>query len=165
MHIIEKKIENSGIPQGVFLKRHKVPRPGSATEHYSWQDLNIGVNIAVYDRVFRITDCNEFTRQFYANEGGALNPAEGYPDDPFEKTRAMINMKQNPPDLAEHKNYIEVMLKGGRPNKNLESFIKNDRKVLSYSILWEDRSYDGGDKYYTLNYFLSDGSVEVKEIN
>lgn len=123
------------------------------------------MNIAVYDRVFRITDCNEFTRQFYSNEGAALNPAEGYPDDPFERTRAMINMKQNPPDLAEHKNYIEVMLKGGRPNKNLESFIKNDRKVLSYSILWEDRSYDGGDKYYTLNYFLADGSVEVKEIN
>jgi hypothetical protein len=31
--------------------------------------------------------------------------------------------------------------------------------------VWEDRSYDGGDKYYTLNYFLADQSVEVKEIN
>jgi len=30
---------------------------------------------------------------FYSNEGQALNAAEGYPDDPFEKTRAMINMK------------------------------------------------------------------------
>lgn len=93
---------------------------------------------------------------FYNNEGQALNAAEGYPNDPFEKTRAMINMKQNPPDLAEHKNYIEVMLKGGRPNKNLDSFIKNDRKVLSYSILWEDKTYDGGDKYYSLNFFLAD---------
>ena len=65
-------------------------------------------------------------------------------------------MKQNPPDLAEHKNYIEVMLKGGRPNKNLDSFLTNDRKVLSYKILWEDRSYDGGDKCFVLNYFLAD---------
>lgn len=165
MHIIEKKIENSGIPQGVFLKRHKVPRPENPTEHFTWRDLNLGTNFEVYQRVFRITDCNEFTRMFYANEGQALRAAEGYPDCPFEKTRAMINMKQNPPDLAEHKNYIEVMLKGGRPNKNLDSFIKNDRKVLSYSIIWEDKSYDGGDKYYTLNFFLSDMSVEVKEIN
>jgi len=77
----------------------------------------------------------------------------------------MITMKQNPPDLAEHKNYIEVMLKGGRPNKNLESFIKNDRHVLSFNILWPDNSYDGGDKFFVLNFFLSDGSVEVKEIN
>ena len=57
------------------------------------------------------------------------------------------------------------MLKGGRPNKNLESFLKNDRKVLSFSIVWEDRSYDGGDKFYTLNFFLADNSIEVKEIN
>lgn len=74
-------------------------------------------------------------------------------------------MKQNPPDLAEHKNYIEVSLKGGAPNRNLKSFLDNDRRVLSFSILWEDNSYDGGDKYYTLNFFLSDNSVEVKEIN
>jgi hypothetical protein len=73
-------------------------------------------------------------------------------------------MKQNPPDMAEFKNYIEVMLKGGRPNKNLKSFLDNDRKVLSFAILWQDNSYDGGDKYYRFNYFLSDNSVEVKEI-
>lgn len=127
--------------------------------------MNLGSNLNVYGRVFRIVDCDDFTRKFYENEGIALNAPEKYPDDPFQYTRAMINMKQNPPDLAEHKNYIEVMLKGGRPNKNLESFLKNDRKVLSYSIIWEDKSYDGGDKTYTLNFFLSDNSVEVKEIN
>ena len=94
-----------------------------------------------------------------------MNGCESYPTDPFVHTRAMINMKQNPPDLAEHKNYIEVMLKGGRPNKNLKSFLDNDRKVLSFAIMWQDNSYDGGDKYYRFNYFLSDSSVEVKEIN
>jgi DUF1126 PH-like domain len=94
-----------------------------------------------------------------------LNAAEGYPKDLFAYTRAMINFKQNPPDRAEVKNYIEVQLKGGRPNKNLESFLNNDRKVLALNILWEDRTFDGGDKYYILNYFLSDGKIEVKEIN
>jgi hypothetical protein len=92
----------------------------------------LGQNFTAYERVFRIVDCDDFTRKFFANEGVALNIAESYPDDPFVKTRAMINMKQNPPDLAEHKNYIEVMLKGGRPNKNLQSFLENDRKVLSF---------------------------------
>ena len=28
IHIIESRVENSGIPQGVFLKRHKLPKPG-----------------------------------------------------------------------------------------------------------------------------------------
>jgi len=127
--------------------------------------LNVSQNFNVYKRIFRIVDCDEFTRRFYSNEGVPLNAAEPMPDDNFGHTRAMVNFKQTPPDQAEMKNYIEVMLKGGRPNKALESFLNNDRKVLSFNILWEDRSYDGGDKYYILNYYLSDGKVEVKEIN
>lgn len=122
-------------------------------------------NLNVYGRIFRIVDCDDFTRRFYANENVALNAAESYPSDNFAHTRAMINMKQTPPDQAEVKEYIEVQLKGGRPNKALESFLNNDRKVLSFNILWEDRSYDGGDKFYVFNYYLSDGKVEVKEIN
>ncbi|MBM4179761.1 MAG: hypothetical protein FJ211_10605 [Ignavibacteria bacterium] len=146
-----------------------MPKPGfnpsNPTELYKWNDLNLGQNLDIYGRVFRIVDCDEFTRSFYADQGVILNASEAFPDDPFVHTRAMINMKQNPPDLAEHKNYIEVMLKGGRPNKNLKSFLDNDRKVLSFAIMWQDGSYDGGDKYYRFNYFLSDSSVEVKEIN
>lgn len=165
IHIIEPRIENSGIPQGVFLKRHKVPYPEDKSKFYVWQDLNLSINFNVYERIFRIVDCDDFTRRFFQNMGVPLNCAEGYPEDLFSKTRAMINMKQTPPDQAELKNYIEVMLNGGRPNKALESFLNNDRKVLSFNILWEDRTYDGGDKYYILNYFLADGKVEVKEIN
>jgi hypothetical protein len=165
MHIIENRVENSGIPQGVFLKRHKLPVQGKQDTTYRWSDLRLGMNLNVYGRVFRIIDCDDFTRHFYSDQGQDLGRAEGWPEDTFAHTRAMINFKQNPPDLAEHKNYIEVMLKGGRPNKNLESFIKNDRNVLSFAIRWSDTSYDGGEKFYTLNFFLSDNSVEVKEIN
>jgi hypothetical protein len=163
LHILEAKIPNSGIPQGIFLKRHLVPKPGSI-QTYTSNDLNVGIDIEFYGRVFHIYDCDEFTRSFYANQGVTLNPSESLPDDPFVHTRAMVNMKQNPPDMAEHKNYIEVMLKGGRPNKNLHSFLDNDRKILSFAIMWSDKSYDGGDKFYRLNYFLSDNTIEVKEI-
>ena len=127
--------------------------------------MNIGHDFNVYQRIFRIVSADDFTRRFFANEGVQLNADEDYPENLFAKTRAMINMKQIPPDQAEVKEYLEVMLKGGRPNKNLESFLNNDRKVLAFNILWEDKTYDGGDKYYILNYFLSDGRIEVKEIN
>lgn len=73
-------------------------------------------------------------------------------------------MKQVPPDLAETKEYFEVKLKGGKPNKKLDRYLANDRKVLSFTIVWNDQSYDGGEKTYTLNYFLSDNTMEVKEI-
>ena len=163
-HIIEPRVPNSGIPQGVFLKRNKLIKPDGSGE-YDWPDLRLGIDLNVNQRVFRIIDCDDFTRAFYANEGVDIGQPEGYPDDQFEHARSMINMKQVPPDQAEFKNYIEVKLKGGRPNGGLKSFLDNDRRVLSFKILWQDVSYDGGDKFYTLNFFLSDNSIEVKEIN
>ena len=35
IYIYEPKVENSGLPQGVFLKRHKVPAPDGGTLHWS----------------------------------------------------------------------------------------------------------------------------------
>jgi Ca2+-binding EF-hand superfamily protein len=163
LHITEKRIENSGLTQGVFLKRHQVPKEGGG--NYTYRDLNLGMNLDVYGRVFRVIDCDEFTRKFFNNEGLQLNQAERYPDDTFAHTRAMINMKQTPPDEAEQKEYVEVLRGGGNPNKALAEFLDNDRKVLSYKILWNDNAYDGGQKFYVLNFFLSDNCVEVKEIN
>mmetsp|Transcript_96661 Transcript_96661/g.133143 ORF Transcript_96661/g.133143 Transcript_96661/m.133143 type:complete len:164 (-) Transcript_96661:1360-1851(-) len=92
IHILENRVENSGIPQGVFLKRHKVPK-NDGSGNYEWEDLNIGMDLDVYGRVFRIVASDDFTRQFYANEGRNLNADEAFPDDPFVHTRAMINMK------------------------------------------------------------------------
>ena len=162
MYITEPKIENSGIPQGVFLKRHKFPKPDG--DFYHWSDLDAGKEIEIYGRVYRFTSYDEFTRKFYENEGMTLSPAEKEPEDNFKQTRLMTNMKQNPPDMAETKEYFEVKLKGGKPNKKLASYLENDRKVLSFKVLWDDTSYDGGEKQYTLNYFLADQTMEVKEI-
>ena len=148
----------------MFLKRAKLLLPNGQRD-YDWPDLHLGMDLNVHSRVFRIIDCDEFTRSYFANEGADIGPPEDYPTDPFAHSRKMINMKQIPPDQAEFKNYIEVKLKGGRPNGGLKSFLDNDRRVLCFKILWNDVSYDGGDKFYTMNYFLSDNSIEVKENN
>jgi Ca2+-binding EF-hand superfamily protein len=162
MYITEPRIENSGIPQGVFLKRHRFPN--SEGGFYHWTDLDAGKEIEIYGRVYRLTSYDKFTAEYFSNAGYNLSPIEGEPEDNFKTTRMMINMKQNPPDLAETKEYFEVKLKGGNPNKKLASYLENDRKVLSFTVLWDDTSYDGGEKKYILNYFLSDQTIEVKEI-
>lgn len=68
LHILEPKVENSGIPQGVFLKRHKVVNPETGRE-YNWRDLYVGMELALYGRKFKVLDCDDFTRRFYENEG------------------------------------------------------------------------------------------------
>lgn len=65
-HIIEPKVQNSGIPQGVFLKRAKLPLPDGSRD-YDWYDLRLGMDINVYGRVFRIINCDQFTRSYYAD--------------------------------------------------------------------------------------------------
>ena len=130
---------------------------------YHWSDMSVGIELEAYGRVFHITRCDDFTRAFYQNEGVTLPDEEPAPEDPFRHTRAMVDMKQIPPDEAETKEYFEVSLNGGMPNKGLKQYLNNDRKVLSFRILWSDASYHGGDKFYTLNYYLADSLMEIKE--
>ena len=94
-----------------------------------------------------------------------MGKTEEYPVDLNDRNRVLISTKIPPPDAMELKEYVEVSLKGGHPNKNMQRFLENDRKVLAFDIVWQDKTYDGGDKYYKMDFFLSDNSVEIKEIN
>ena len=85
LHILEPKVENSGIPHGVFLKRHKVSNPAEGRD-YCWRDLFIGMELDVYGRRFKIVDCDDFTRKFFESEGVRQSGPENYPDNPFVQT-------------------------------------------------------------------------------
>ena len=73
LHIVEPRVENSGVPQGIFLKRHKLPYTQDQSKYHTWKDLNVAQNLDVYGRIFRICDCDEFTKRFYADNGVELN--------------------------------------------------------------------------------------------
>jgi len=46
---------------GVMVRRQKLPKD-DVGNHYSWKDLNIGVNVCAYGKVFHFYDCDKFTR-------------------------------------------------------------------------------------------------------
>jgi hypothetical protein len=66
IEIIQTKQENSGIPQGVFLRRSKVPKPGSS-RFYEINDLKIGNEVMIYGRKFHIVSCNGSTKEYVMN--------------------------------------------------------------------------------------------------
>lgn len=163
--VIEPRVENSGIPQGLFIKRQKIPkRIGYLDEHFIWKDFQVGQNINFYERIFHIYDCDKFTREFYEYMGEKLNDPEPEPQDSFEHYVEKKDLRINPPDTKEYKEYIEVKLGGGHPNGGLAKYLNNDRKVLSFNALWEDNTLEGGVNLFTVNYFLADDNVEVKEV-
>lgn len=52
--------------QGVFLKRHRIPKDGA---FFGAMDLNVGMEVNFYARTFLITGCDQFTRTFLGNSG------------------------------------------------------------------------------------------------
>ena len=166
VHVIENKYENSGIPQGEFIKRRRTKlfeKDNELKRELCWKDLNLGKNITIFDKNFRLCKCDKFTQDFYNKNGILLNPEEEIPSIDFSTKYSMIDFTKVKKNIAEMKEYAEVGLGGGHPNGGLEQFLENDRKVLRFDISWYD-PYDKEEKYYKLHFYLADNQMEICEI-
>lgn len=163
VHIAEPKIENSGIPQGTFVKRHRIPKENY--EFLNLNDLTIGAQLSVYGRTFHLYDCDDFTRAFFAESGAALEPSQPAPQDAFTKkhTKEVGTHKRlmNP-----MKEWVEASLgkQMGVEIQATQKFLKNDRCVLRFFCVWNDEKMYGESRPYVLHYFLADDTVEVMEV-
>jgi len=45
------------------VNRQPLPKD-DAGGHWHWKDLNVGINIAVYGKVFHLYDCDKFTKVY-----------------------------------------------------------------------------------------------------
>ena len=56
IQVIERKVENSGIPQGTLIRRHRIPLPAPQDEEfYTVDHFNVGREIKMYSRVYHLT--------------------------------------------------------------------------------------------------------------
>ena len=51
----------SGIPQGKLIKRQRLPK-NDLGEYWHWKDLNLGINVTFYGKVFHLYDCDAWTK-------------------------------------------------------------------------------------------------------
>ncbi|KAJ3303625.1 EF-hand domain-containing protein 1 [Blyttiomyces sp. JEL0837] len=147
--VVEPPVENSGIPQGVLIKRQRLPK--NSTEYYTIKDFNVGVNITFYGKTFRIISCDKFTERYMREtENIQLNPPETMPPDPYQQIR---NRPLRNPSLATEK------------NDKLRRFLKHDREVLRFFCVWDDRDSMFGElREFVIHYYLVDDCVEVREV-
>jgi len=163
IHVAEPKCENSGIPQGVLIKRHRIPKANG--QHVSLEDLQISTELEMYGRTFRIVDCDEFTRDFFEQNGVALQPPEDYPVDAFTRKQAGQPVNNNK-IMYPMKEHMEASL-GKMMGVNIEGtqrFLRNDGKVLRFFCLWSDSKVGGEQLSFIVHYFLSDDTVEVLDV-
>ena len=151
--INEVKQVNSGIPQGLFLKKTKVFKDDGITP-LTFQDFQVGEDITIFSKVIRIYDADQYTRDFCAMNGKRLSAVQPIPLDSFT-----LNLLNKPKGQKDHamKDYLEYSMGGGKP-KNAKQFLENDRKVLRYFATFEGLKY-------IIHYYLSDDTVEIMEVN
>lgn len=173
IQIIEPKFQNSGIPQGVFLKRHRVAK--NESEFYSWQDFRIGERIIVYGKAIMLVDCDEATRNFFDRNALDVGEPLEFPSDPFEAARTKFMQRATGADESVYrgammnpmKQFMEATLgKHIRDPEELASFLANDRKVLRFHCVWDNRGevLFGERGFYTLHFFLTDNTAEILEV-
>jgi hypothetical protein len=171
LQVIESKQENSGIPQGDFVKRHQVPKENGG--FIGLDDLGVDEVISVYGRRFHIVGCNRSTADYLRRIGRHVPANIGFPADPYETSRGEFMSRETGADFSVSrsiqknpmKKFAEATLGNTVNNGKLGGFLNYGRKVLSFSAVWDDRqSLYGELLQYQILFYLADDQVEVLEV-
>jgi hypothetical protein len=173
IQIIEHRRENSGIPQGTFLKRHAVLKDKNTETYFSVNDFRIGDYLQFYGRCYQIVDCNPSTRSYLQDVlGRDYEPPVQIPQD-FHGTQRTAQMaRETGKDATVSRNvrkspmkrFMEASLGNTVRNTGRAGFENHDRMVLRFSCIWKDPAQFGEEHEYKLHYHLSDDTIEVLEV-
>ena len=79
----------------IIYSSFRVPRPPpNDDQFYTVEDFNIGRELTLYGRVFKLTACDEFTRNFLTKLGVRVPPPDGTPEDPYSDHRKAVSWWQ-----------------------------------------------------------------------
>jgi hypothetical protein len=83
---------------GTLTRRHRIPKP-PPEDHlfYRADDLNLGVELCIYGRALKLTNCDEFTRQFLQKLGVRVNKPIQIPADPYMDNRKAVSCRLRMP--------------------------------------------------------------------
>lgn len=151
--VVEPKVENSGIPQGTLISRQRIRFPPPCDEQFfDIIDFNIGREVELFGKVFKVTNCDAFTRNFLNRAGIPVPDPISTPIDPY---------------IADRQKILET-IHPKKPNLNIDTFgqfLTYDRQILRFYGYWDDRMTHGGNLYdLEIYYYLADDTIEVKEI-
>lgn len=94
IQVLEPTIHNSGIPQGTLIRRQQIPLPAPRNDDiYSVLDFNIGKEVELYGRVYKITNCDKYTRIFLNRIGVHVPDPISIPPDPYTVQREQVSLR------------------------------------------------------------------------
>ena len=168
IHIEEPRIENSGLPQGQFLRRETIVKPNG--ENYTLRDLRIGNVLSATGREFVIVDVDGPSRTKlvalgYDAQPDALPVPTGEYDAAMERskgTRGGDPTQNYGKQLTSMKYFMEAAL--GQNVKTKGDPTTEGNKILRFFLAWDDRkSLYGTLSTFSLHYYVYDKTIEIVE--
>lgn len=154
IQVVEPHVVNSGCTQGTVIRRQRIRFPPPMDDNfYDILDFNIGFEVNFYGKVFKIVNCDKFTRTFLNRCGITVPDAIPMPDDPFVEIRGkdIKSMQPKKPKRSQTPSFAK--------------FIKNDKKVLKFQAYWDDRKVPFGYLHHLeVHFYLADDTIEIKEL-
>lgn len=135
-NISYEKIKHIYIHIGVLLRRQRIPMPDPVRyRFYDIIDLNIGKEPEIYGRVYKIVDCDKFTRQFLNRMGIPVPDPIEIPKDPHMELHKQASYVINIINCKIYHNYDytineTIKLKTAKSRKDFQR-IQNGRLTLS----------------------------------
>ncbi|OLP94024.1 EF-hand domain-containing protein 1 [Symbiodinium microadriaticum] len=167
MSMSEPRIENSGIVQGLFLRRQRVERPEGGGI-FKPSDFRCGAEVSFFGRTYHITGCDRFTRWYFSELGLEAGEDEEVLDDAWHtnyKLRKCAERGALPSSkfAVEQKTIGQFQMGAPPVSKKLTQFVLNDRKVLRFKGYWDDNTLYGARIYFNIHYYLADNTMEFNE--
>jgi len=182
IEINEPRIENSGITQGKFLKRHQIFKPitnfspNAKKEFYTITDFHAGAQVNFYNRIYTLVDCDQCTADYMDDQGisfGFPMPLPNTLYDPKKRsgmsrpaTRSSANSVTSGGNNNTSTNDLTSIPPGSASGKRRAGFFDYDRKVLRFYGVWDSRDMLFGDKIRVkVHYTLADDKIDIVAIS
>ncbi|UJR36685.1 hypothetical protein I4U23_029402 [Adineta vaga] len=159
--IYETPYKNSALNQGMRVRRHRISK-NDQNEPYNWRDLNLRQNLLIYGIIYRLCDCDAFTREWLESEGIEVKCSEPIPTDPY-----MLKLIEKDEIEKQRSNSYDLdgsVKKEQNSNEARRKMI--DGKVLKFYAVFDDqRQQCNMIRKFIIFLYLIDNTIEIREIH
>lgn len=168
--IVEPRTKNSGLYQGLQLKRHRVPLQDTTLgerSFFHWTDIKIGKPLTIYGRTYVIRSCDDFTRKYLVEEG-MKDSDEIKTSEEMMVSNFPLKMDIHQHETPQRTNFQNKDNPKAYPKENkLRKFYENDGRVLRFMCRSDLPKYPlgkSGEKEFILHFYLADDTIEIREM-
>lgn len=163
VEILEPEQANSGLPQGIFLKRGRLDLPNGGGPLQP-RDLNIGNLVHVYGKVVLICAVDGFTRNYFSKNGVEVPENRKLPE-PTTRIDARGVVEWAGKTMFPEKTFMEAKRgKTVHDSEGMRKFLQYDQDTLRFALIWDNRDHLFGDLLdYTMVYYLADDTISINQ--